>query len=78
MKRPELRSQINKLLKGKDPDSIIEIYILNPSTGERTLYGQFPNDKKLIVEADSPETAKALLDLRKGGRKDTRARSCKA
>ena len=65
MKKPELRSQINKLLSGKDPDDVIEIYILNPSTGERTLYGQWPSDKKLTVEADSPETAKALLKLRR-------------
>ena len=64
--RKSIKQQINTLLSGKNPANIMEIWIVNPTTGEETLYGRYPNEKSLKVIANSPETAQTLEKLREG------------
>lgn len=60
-----LKKQIKSLLFGEtDEKTITEIWIINDATGEKKLYGKFPNDKNLKVIANSPATAETFLKLR--------------
>ncbi|HUX56009.1 MAG TPA: hypothetical protein VMV77_03480 [Bacteroidales bacterium] len=62
--RTNLKNRVKTLISGKTEQNTMKIYYVNPITGEKTLYGQYPNDKDLNVTVDSPETAATMIKLR--------------
>jgi hypothetical protein len=63
--KKSVKNQLHRLVNGEpEPVEQVTIFIENDVTGERTLYGQWPNNKKVEVIADSPATAETFKKLR--------------